>query len=165
MMRPQQIAVLSEEFNAFLFASIGEDRNGMRVSVLSGLARSGVDPWHEAAKLADLSGESAAARLAAIIGALPVRAASHSDPFAIAADLVGLLPKPSDSGSGARRSSREMWKAMNSRPWWVYVAFMCFVLGSQFLIASHQLSIKTVNRELVSADTRSQLTSPALFGP
>jgi hypothetical protein len=42
------------EFNDFLFAPIGEDRNGMLVSVLSGLARSDVDPWQEATRLAEL---------------------------------------------------------------------------------------------------------------
>ena len=45
------------EFNDFLFAPIGEDGNGMLVSVLSGLARLDVDPWQEAAKLAQLPGK------------------------------------------------------------------------------------------------------------
>jgi len=46
------MSVPGSEFNDFLFAPIGEDKNGMLVSVLSGLARSDVDPWQEAAKLA-----------------------------------------------------------------------------------------------------------------
>jgi hypothetical protein len=53
------IPIAGSEFNDFLFAPIGEDRNGMLVSVRSGLARSDVDPWQEAAKLAQLSGEAA----------------------------------------------------------------------------------------------------------
>jgi len=36
----------------------------MLVSVLSGLARSDVDPWQEAATLAELPGETATQRLA-----------------------------------------------------------------------------------------------------
>ena len=69
------MSIPGSEFNDFLFAPIGEDRNGMLVSVLSGLARSDVDPWQEAAKLAQLPGEAATKELAALIGALPDRAA------------------------------------------------------------------------------------------
>jgi hypothetical protein len=37
----------SPRFDAFLFAPVGEHREGMKVSVLSALARLGVDPWAE----------------------------------------------------------------------------------------------------------------------
>jgi hypothetical protein len=36
------------EYDDFLFASMGEDRNGLPLSVLSALARLDVDPWEEA---------------------------------------------------------------------------------------------------------------------
>ena len=117
----------------------------MLVSVLSGLARSDVDPWQEAARLANLSRESATQRLAALIGALPDWAASYSDTCAIAASLVGRLPRPSGFNGGSRETSQDVWTVINSRPWWMYVVFMCFALGSQFLIASHQLSMKPDN--------------------
>jgi hypothetical protein len=35
-----------------------------------------------------------------------------------------------------------VWAVINSRPWWIYAVFICFALGSQFLIASHQQSLK-----------------------
>jgi hypothetical protein len=76
----------------FLFAPIGEDRDGMLVSVLSGLARSDVDPWQEAARLAELPEETATQRLASLIGALPDRVASYPESRTIAARLVALLP-------------------------------------------------------------------------
>ena len=63
MTRAAAIALPGAEFNDFLFAPIGEDRNGMLVSVLSGLARLDVDPWQEAADLAQLPGETATQRL------------------------------------------------------------------------------------------------------
>jgi hypothetical protein len=37
------------EFERFLYASVGEDRNGYVVTVLSTLARLGLDPWKETA--------------------------------------------------------------------------------------------------------------------
>jgi hypothetical protein len=60
----------------------------MLVSLLSGLARSDVDPWLEAAKLAQMPGETATKELAALIGALPDRAASSPDSRMIATRLI-----------------------------------------------------------------------------
>ena len=42
------IPLLGREFDDFLFASIGDDRNGPSLSVFSALARLDVDPWKEA---------------------------------------------------------------------------------------------------------------------
>ncbi|MDF2117845.1 hypothetical protein PY365_19885 [Roseiarcaceae bacterium H3SJ34-1] len=47
------------KFDDFLFAPVGEDRNGMIVSLLSALARLDIDPWEEAAELARLPTEAA----------------------------------------------------------------------------------------------------------
>src|ERR1700692_4568792 len=99
------VSVPGSEFDEFLFAPIGEDRNGMLVSVLSGLARSDVDPWQEAAKLARLPGETATQRLAALIDALPDRAALYADPRTIATRLVGLLPHPAGFNSASQETS------------------------------------------------------------
>ena len=140
------MSVLRSEFNDFLFAPIGEDKNGMLVSVLSGLARSDVDPWQEAAKLAQLPGETATKELAALIGALPDRAASYPDPRTIAARLIALLPR-SHGFHGGQQRTNGAGAVLKSAPWWIYVVFMCFVMGSQFLIANHQLPAKPDNVE------------------
>jgi hypothetical protein len=55
--------LIGPEFDQFLGASIGEDRNGTGLSVLSALARLDVDPWKEATSLARLPREAAAVRL------------------------------------------------------------------------------------------------------
>jgi hypothetical protein len=147
------IPLPGSEFNDFLFAPIGEDGNGMLVSVLSGLARSDVDPWQEAARLAELPGETATQRLASLIGALPDRGASYPESRTIAARLVALLPRPPGSRGLSQGASGSAWAAMNSRPWWIYVAVMVFVLGSQFLIASHQLPVKPDDTNAKAAST------------
>ena len=125
----------------------------MLVSVLSGLARSDVDPWQEAARLAELPGETATQRLASLIGALPDRVASHPESRTIAARLVALLPRPLGSRGLSQGASGSAWVAMNSRPWWIYVVVMAFVLGSQFLIASHQLPVKPDDANARTAST------------
>jgi hypothetical protein len=145
------IPLPGSEYNDFLFAPIGEDRNGMLVSVLSGLARSDVDPWQEAAKLAALPGETATQRLASLIGALPDRVALYPDTRTIAVRLVALLPRPLGSSAVSQGASHSAWAVMNSRPWWIYVVVMSFVLGSQFLIASQQLPAKPVNADVKAA--------------
>ena len=155
------MSVPGSEFNDFLFAPIGEDKNGMLVSVLSGLARSDVDPWQEAAKLAQLQGETATRELAALIGALPDRAASYPDPRTIAARLIALLPHPLGGKGGPQQGPpHSAWAVMNSRPWWIYVVFMCFVLGSQLLIASHQQPAKSDHVEMKSGSTASPPAPP-----
>lgn len=46
-------------YDAFLFESLGIQENGMDLSVLSALARAGVDPWVEAKRLAALPRQGA----------------------------------------------------------------------------------------------------------
>ncbi|WP_054005331.1 site-specific integrase [Cypionkella psychrotolerans] len=85
------LGLQSPQFEAFLFALVGEDSKGMLVSVLSALARFGVDPWREAEVLSNLSQADAASRLDRMILALadvPSAVANHSG---IATRLIALL--------------------------------------------------------------------------
>src|SRR5271165_5015170 len=84
--------LIGPEFDEFLGAPIGVDRNGTTLSVLSALARLDVDPWQEATSLARMPREAAAERLTALIDALPREPASASPSQTSAADLVALLP-------------------------------------------------------------------------
>lgn len=84
------------EFDAFLFADVGQDGNDMTISVMSALARMEMDPRHEAARLARLPVDAAVKRLAALIAALPDSSTFRPDSGAIAtiaARLVSLLPR------------------------------------------------------------------------
>jgi hypothetical protein len=64
----------------------------MTLSVLSVLARLGMDPWQEAARLAQMPRTAAVEGLARIIAAMPSGLWSLPDATAIAARLVALLP-------------------------------------------------------------------------
>jgi len=87
-----QFSLIHSEFNEFLFASVGEEKNGQLLTVLSALTRLGLDPWGEAARLSALSNETAARALAAVIARIPEGDWTLSDSAAIAARLVGRLP-------------------------------------------------------------------------
>jgi hypothetical protein len=87
-----QFSLLNSEFNEFLFAFVGEQKNGAQLTVLSALTRLNFDPWREAARLSDLPKEAAARALAAAIALLPEGDWKGSDAWAIAARLVDRLP-------------------------------------------------------------------------
>ncbi len=80
------------EFDDFLGASIGEERNG-RLSVISMLGRLGIDPRTEAFQLANLPRSAAARRLATLIERMPDRTASATDAKIVAECLVARLPR------------------------------------------------------------------------
>ena len=58
-------------FARFLYAPVGDDGNGMQLTVLSALARRNVDPWEEAALLCRMPVVKARRQLIAMLDALP----------------------------------------------------------------------------------------------
>jgi hypothetical protein len=99
------------DLQEFLFAPIWNEKNGTPLSILSALARLGMDPWGEAARLADMPRAGAASALAAILAKLPRSEAEVPDYARISQHLVQFLPeggsKPSDGklGNGAGNGS------------------------------------------------------------
>jgi hypothetical protein len=89
---PDVFSLPRSEFSAFLFASIGEESNGMALSVVSALARLDIDPWQEAARLSGLPKDLAAAAMGRLIGQLSGGRWNRSDNGSTAARLVELLP-------------------------------------------------------------------------
>lgn len=82
----------TSRFNDFLYASIGEEENGMDLTALSALARQGVDPWDKASRLSELPRETATKRLTLIIAELLQGRWAQPAIEDIAARLVTLLP-------------------------------------------------------------------------
>ncbi|MEO6607709.1 MAG: hypothetical protein ABIN69_04495 [Aestuariivirga sp.] len=83
---------LGPQFNDFLFAPVGAEKNGMLLSVVSALARLDLDAWQEAANLARLPRAAAAERLTGLIAALPDEFLVRKDPAEISARLIARLP-------------------------------------------------------------------------
>ncbi|RVT82582.1 hypothetical protein DXV76_15170 [Rhodobacteraceae bacterium CCMM004] len=81
------------DFDAFLFAEVGEDRTGVAVTVLSALARLDLEPWTEARELARLGREAAQVRLTGHLEAITDIPALALANRTRAAKLVALLPK------------------------------------------------------------------------
>ena len=90
------------ELDPFLFAAVGEEVDGIPLSMLSALSRLGLDPRGEAARLSHLAGEAAADQLARTIARLPetsdVKLALESSATEVALDLPAADRAPKSSG-------------------------------------------------------------------
>jgi hypothetical protein len=115
--------LIGPEFDEFLGASIGEDRNGTGLSVLSAFARLNVDPWQEAMSLARMPRNAAVVRLNALIDALPGEPPIDIPARTIGADLVALLPR-NDLNV---RSPDDVFAAVGSRQRQILIALSAFV--------------------------------------
>ena len=91
--RPAAVAQLGPEYDAFLFAPVGAERNGMALSMLSALARLNIDPWQEAAELTRMPRDAANRRLTSLIVALPDAPSTGSQVGMVADRLIALLPR------------------------------------------------------------------------
>jgi hypothetical protein len=86
------------EMDLFLFADVGKEVDGIPLSVLSALARLGVDPRDEAARLSRLTSKAAASQLSRLFARLPDRPWTPPELRRIAKRLVELLPAPPKGG-------------------------------------------------------------------
>jgi hypothetical protein len=89
------ISFFRPELDDFLHAPIGMEKTEMPLSVLSALARLGLDPWKEAAELSELPRDCAAQRLAVLIVRLPGGRWTQEEAGGIASRLTELLPSRS----------------------------------------------------------------------
>ena len=96
---PSSAFLPGSELDAFLFAPVVDDANGMTLSVLSMLARAGVDPRSKAAELARLSVGKATEALVPFIGESRQGLISDDDTGTIAARLAALLPRRTNPAS------------------------------------------------------------------
>jgi hypothetical protein len=92
------ISANGSAFDTFLYAAVGDDKNGMLLTVLSALARRNVDPWEEAAELSRLPRETAVKKFVSMLEALPGQS-TLADRTAIAERLILLLPNHVDMTS------------------------------------------------------------------
>ena len=135
-------ATLRTDFDAFLFAPIGEDNNGNPLTLASVLARLGVDPWDEAAELARLPLESALQRLASRLEAVASgRPASAGDTVNIATRLMALLHRAPARKASVPASLPALKDIKRSKG--VKLAIFCLiaailVLVGQWALSNHQ---------------------------
>ncbi|WP_378949343.1 hypothetical protein [Paracoccus sp. R86501] len=93
------------EFDQFLYAPVGEDRNGQSVTVLSTLARLNLDPWTETAELVALGHDAARLRIGLLLARSWDVPALENDRAQMARNLSRLLPRNPQTQSIKRATS------------------------------------------------------------
>jgi len=133
---------LRTDLNDFLFARIADDANGMHLTVLSVLARSGVDPWDEAAELAVLSRESALQKLISVLAKVPNGPLPGADTETAASRLVALLhpaakPRVATAAAVLSRAAAATQPARVKMAIYYLLALILMVAGSWALSNLH----------------------------
>ena len=146
---PSPFTLPRSQFNEFLFALIGMEGNGMPLSVISALARLEIDPWQEAARLADLPKELAAAALDGLIRRLPAGGWDQAETPTIVARLIELLPRRVGATRPDAASPDRRQKAGPSAIVWLIVV----ALGAAVLIGTLADSAQRWNEPGASALT------------
>lgn len=131
-------ATLRKDFDDFLFAQVGVDASGMPVTLLTVLARLGIDPWEEAADLARLSREVAMQRLTSRLEAMPNAPASAEDTVNLATRLIALLRrvptrKAESPEVAAPRESVKKSRRVNVAIYWLMG--LVFLLAAQWALS------------------------------
>jgi hypothetical protein len=121
---------LDTQFDSFLFAAIGESKEGMCITVLSALARLNVDPWRKAAELSRLPGDVAGQKLASLIATLPDLRSANLEPGLIDR-LVTLLP--TGKTALALEQTFGFGVVLNARTLIIYVTLMAVIMGAEYV--------------------------------
>jgi hypothetical protein len=111
-------AASTTSLEQFVYADVAPEPNGMSLSVLSALARRGLDPWQEARRLAELPAPAAVDRLAKTLVGLPLMRSSLDDATAIAGRLVALLPPAPDMASVGMHTADGV-RSITAAPRWM----------------------------------------------
>ena len=128
--------LLGREFDDFLFAPVGENRNGTTLSVLSALARFDVDPWQETASLAGMSKERATERLAVLIAATSADLATGLSAATNAARLIALLPQH-PIHKGAAPAALIKAAAFTPSRLFIPLTLLALLLAGYFIFVAH----------------------------
>lgn len=132
----QPFRPLRPDLDRFLFAEVGNEVEGVPLSVISALTRLGLDPWEEAGRLSSFSDREATEQLARLIGDLRGHADHRRDAREIATGLVALLPAHGASPKWAPQVEvrPRFWPQSFPRPSQFWVA--CFVVAMAVLLSA-----------------------------
>ena len=119
-----------------LFAAVGEEIDGIPLSMISALTRLGFDPWQEAGRISSLARREAVEQLARLIAEIPGIFRQIGEARETADGLVGLLSKHDDSRAAAPQVQiRPRYSRPTlPRPSQFWVA--CFVLAAAVLVSA-----------------------------
>ena len=125
MSHPDAFALKNSGLNEFLFAEVGTELNGSQLTVLSTLARLGLDPWTEAARWTKLPKNVMIDYLAHSIAQMPLGRQALVEAHITASRLILLLPSQAGSTQQGERNAITTL----TMPGWAPIAFFCCALA------------------------------------
>jgi hypothetical protein len=117
------------DLDRFLYSFVGVDRSGSKVTVVSTLARLGLDPWKESSDLAAASEGAGTKRLSKLLSEFRDVPLLMGDHEATARSLISLLPKravrddPSDGTEGSSGTGATLYPSIVA----IILIFILFV--------------------------------------
>lgn len=151
-------SALESRFEPFLYAAVREDPDGTPLTVLSVLARLDIDPWEEAARLAQLPGAAAVQALAGWISTSRKGSAASEDSGAIALRLITLLPSRSDRRIASKKALSQGTKTLRAGD---HSAMISQALLGLIFLAVLLVSHWMVVNQLASQSGKPPSTAPA----
>ncbi len=152
MTQSNVFAFKNSGLDALLFADVGTEANGSGLTVLSMLARLGLDPWAEAARWVDLPKTVAIDCLAGAIARMPLGPQAAMEARATAKRLILLLPLRNTIREQAASAGSPDLSAM---PKWLPMALLYGVLavgmGANAFFASRATNAAPVTTEQPAA--------------
>jgi hypothetical protein len=147
---------LSASYDDFLFAPVCEDANGMRLSVLSALARMDVDPWEETTRLAAMPKAIAETALLSILNLVSGRSWKSPEAAAAAARLVRLLPQSDEAAAFTATAGAATGTAHRTNYWWLWLSFW---IAMTFMMPHRQTTPPNATAITSESGTTSQFKS------
>ena len=134
----------------------------MCLSVISALARTNVDPWEEATRLAAMPKPIAEKTLLSMLDRVSGRSRKSPEAAAIAARLVRLLPQSAEAApmaaAGTVNAAPGIAKVLHLQKnyWWLWVAM---ALAMSFMAPHHQAGTSGAPAVASESGATSQSTS------
>jgi hypothetical protein len=119
-------ALRNSGLEPILFAEVGDQRSGVGLTVLSLLARLGLDPWAEAARWVTLPRNAAIACLAGNIARMPLSPQALAGAHATATRLILLLPV---NNTVPRLAARALPPGLAAMPKWLPMTLLYCALA------------------------------------
>jgi hypothetical protein len=162
MTLPAFFALQNSDLSAFLYADVGDERNGMTLTMVSTIARIGRDPWEEAARLAALPKASATSQLAQIIHDVPTTNCSLAEASSVASRLVQLLPTNSGTVvSGSTFSLRRLIFGPVGAAALIYAALAAIFIVN-LLLQDGWVMDRPIDNPIMTNESRNHGTSTAV---
>jgi hypothetical protein len=150
-------APLRPDLDNFLFATVGEEREGMPLSVISALTTLGLDPWVEATRLSSLQNRDAVEQLVPMIARLPGERWAPPQIRQIALGLIELLPATSrvrTAGDAAPQASAKIVPPMT-----FWLVCLLFAAAIAWMAASGELPFGGHGQSAPVTQTETPLSS------